>query len=80
MTTTAERAATMAFVGICNLCKHLVAASVDTPKDKKDNAKFVADLVRRGFTLGHITCADVRAGTWCDCTKEDRRAANQRDA
>lgn len=76
MNTEEERAKTKAFVGYCAACKLMVAASVDTPKDKRENAKFVADLVRRGFTLGQITCADVRAAKWCGCTKASRAAAD----
>lgn len=72
--------ATHAHVGICSSCGKMFAASVDLPEYRKQNAKFVADIVRRGHRLGHVLITEVRSATWCDCHKSEQKAPAQADA
>ncbi len=48
----------MCYVGFA-ACGCAVAATVDVPNDAKDNAKFVAGLIRDGLTV------ERRSVEWC---------------
>ncbi len=54
------------FVGI-GACGLIVACAIDEPERAKDNAKFVASLMRSGVRIEKMTVAEVRVGKWCDC-------------
>ena len=60
---------TMAYVGHCQKCDALLAAAVDEPKYARDNAKFVAQMIRDGLRVDRVSVAAVRAGAWCKCPR-----------
>lgn len=66
-----------AYVGI-KPCGHAVAAAVDRPEHKKENAREVAKWMRSGLTVERWTVERVRTDLhFCKCPKEpheqDRR-------
>lgn len=48
------------FVALCSECGALLGATVDTPARKKENAKHVADWIRRGERVERMTTQAVR--------------------
>ncbi len=76
----------MAYVGYCGSCGAMVAAIADEADRKCDVAKFVADLLRDGCTIGRVTDQQVRDGAWrcttdCNCRFcEKRRSPTNQEA
>ena len=67
------------YIGTDPKCGHVVAACVDDPEDKKYTAKFVANLVRRGFEITRVQeSPDLDA--WCreECPRMIEIRAKQR--
>lgn len=59
-----------AYVGNCKTCNGFVAATVDDGTDPKGVAKFVADLVKRGYVIERKTVGYVRTNkSWCECNR-----------
>ena len=64
---------TMAYVGHCQTCGAWCAASVDKPEYVRDNAKFVAQMIRDGLWVDRVPVVAVRAGQWCECPRPKRK-------
>jgi hypothetical protein len=63
----------MAYAGHCPTCDALCAAAVDEPRRARENAKFVAQMIRDGLRIERIDCAAVRGGKWCKCPRPGRK-------
>lgn len=78
-----SREETPAYIARCKKCKAIVMATVDVPEHAKDVAKDIADCVRRGFVIEHVTVGYVREN-WsssCTCTQDNNRVpANAGDS
>jgi hypothetical protein len=45
-------------------CGCICAAAVDKPERKKETAKFVAGLIRKGLAIERLSCEAVRSSPW----------------
>jgi hypothetical protein len=61
------------YVGICPTCGYVIAAAVDEPARKKENAKFVASLIRDGISIVKHSVEEVRREPWCKCPRKSRK-------
>lgn len=75
MKTEEERSATSSFVGLCPVCKLLLACAVDEPEHAKETATFVASMIRSGLIIEKRSVADVRKSDWCKCPREKKKKA-----
>lgn len=54
----------MAYVAYCK-CGKMIFAAVDNEMHKKDTAKEVSKMIRKGFSINRISSAQVRISEWC---------------
>lgn len=64
------------FIGRCK-CGGIVFAAVDEPKYRNDNAKEVADLIRKGFAIETRPVADARNERWCSDSRTHMAALKE---
>lgn len=75
---TERERATHAYAGYCHRCGTLNAASVIYVGGERDNAKFVAAIIRRGDRVETVTIEQVRATlNFCACKRAKK--SKQRD-
>jgi len=58
-------------------CGGIVFAAVDRPEYRKDTAKSVADVLRRGFDIETLPIGTVRGARWCMESKKHMKATAQ---
>lgn len=64
----------MLFIGTCTGCNQLVAGAVDDARDKKETAKFVAQMIRDGLRVERISVNDARNRMGhCTCEPNPRK-------
>lgn len=62
-------------------CGCVKLVTVDSPERRENNARLIADAIKRGETVERVTCAQVRTTHWvsecdsCRPTKPARRPA-----
>lgn len=54
-------------------CGGIVYAGVNGPQYRKDNAREVAALIRKGFAIETASLEVARQGKWCTDSKEHMR-------
>lgn len=60
-------------LGLCS-CGGIIFASEETPENRENNAREVAKLIRRGFSIVTGQPLDAaRKGKWCTKSKEHMR-------
>lgn len=74
MTDKPAEPARMAYIGRCK-CGHVVAAAMDEPEYRKDNAKEVARWMRDGLTIERLDVDAVRTYLHkCTCPEKQKAA------
>lgn len=64
----------MAYIGQRPMCKAIIMATVDEPRRKKDVARDVAEAIRCGDVIEHVTVAFVQTtGNWGHCHCRDKK-------
>lgn len=53
--------ATHAYVGYCAGCGSMTSVAVDAPSFRKENARFLAQIVKDGDRVGRVTIEESRA-------------------
>lgn len=77
---TEDRENVPAYIARCKCgCGGIIMATVDRPEHAKDVARDVADAIRDGYTVEHVTVGYVRHTGILGCLREKKDREKQPD-